>query len=92
MTLIFISRPLFLFLDPYFATITIYLTLILFLGCKDNLINTLLSMIQFENDRNWFVQFLRSPNKVNLENLYMKNHHSFKSLNLRIRLKNNPLI
>jgi hypothetical protein len=34
---------------------------------QDNLIKTLLSIFQFENDRTWFVQFLRSPNKNMLE-------------------------
>ena len=31
---------------------------------QENLIAVLLSIFQFEYDRNWFVQFLRSPNKV----------------------------
>jgi hypothetical protein len=34
---------------------------------NNNLIPTLLSIFQFEHDRNWFVQFLRSPNKNAIE-------------------------
>ena len=34
---------------------------------ENNLPTTLLSILQFENDRNWFVQFLRSPNKNLIE-------------------------
>lgn len=42
-------------------------SVILFLARKEDLIPTLLSIFQFEGDRAWFVQFLRSPSKNSLE-------------------------
>ena len=39
-------------------------SVILFRAHEENLISILLSIFQFETERNWFVQFLRSPSKV----------------------------
>ncbi len=42
-------------------------SVILFLAKEEDLISILLSMFQFEGDRSWFVQFLRSQTKNPLE-------------------------
>ncbi len=42
-------------------------SVILFLARQENLVNTLLSIFQFENDRTWFVQYLRSNTKNPIE-------------------------
>ena len=41
-------------------------SVILYLAKEEDFISILLSVFQFEADRNWFVQFLRSPTKVRL--------------------------
>ncbi len=43
---------------------------ILLLAKEQNLIVVLLSIFQFESDRNWFVQFLRSQNKVSFTRIF----------------------
>lgn len=39
-------------------------SVILSITLKNDLLNTLLSIFQFETERIWFVQYLRSLNKV----------------------------